>query len=290
MKKILLVLLMATLGMTVSGCGTANQSAGEETKPAETVAANTADDGYLPVDYPIVKTTAVAGDYVLAPSRTSVDEAFTKGLDNTTVIYYTAKMVTPGDAASVVQDLPGTSGKIPNSLIIPLKKGATAEKGDIILTWWQSGSGLMRAFVTEGGATPKVRYLDSFATGEETLLADSFIKLTGGLEPGVSVAYKNADSGRFEHAILANVAGDKAIILGFAGSLEVVDKSSLTVIPLSLDIKVGDTVLAPIISSYDTVTVKEIKADIGQITGEYKWVDEVKNEPFMFGDIIKELK
>ncbi|MFA7686139.1 MAG: hypothetical protein WCX95_05080 [Candidatus Gracilibacteria bacterium] len=294
MKKTLLALLLAVVVSTsLVGCGTAkpegDNTAADNGKTTEAVA-KTADNGYLPVDYPVVKTTAVAGDYVLAPSRTSVDEAFTKGLDQTTMTFYAAKMVTPGEAASVLEDLTGTKGTIPNSLIIPLKKGETADKGDTLLTWWQSGSGLMKAYVVEAGATPKIQYLDDFVTDQETLLADSFIKLTGELEPGVSVAAKDVEYGSFDHAVVANVAGDKVVIIGFADSVEVVDKANLTVLPLNPEVKVGDTVMAPIISSYDPVVVKEVKADIGQIIGEYTWVDEVKNEPFMFGEIVKELK
>lgn len=297
MKKTLLALLLAVVVSTsLVGCGATTPATDEAKTPADTATTTTeaptktADNGYIPVDYPLVKTTAVAGDYVLAPSRATVDEAFTKGLDQTTMTFYAAKMVTPGEAASVLEDLTGTKGTIPNSLIIPLTKGGTVEKGDSLLTWWQSGSGLMKAYVVEGGATPKVQYLDDFVTDQATLLADSFVKLTGELEPGVSVAVKDAQYGSFDHAVVANVSGDKVIVIGFASSVEVVDKANLTVLPLNPEVAVGDTVMAPIISSYDPVVVKEVKADIGQIIGEYKWVDEVKNEPFMFGEIVKELK
>jgi predicted small lipoprotein YifL len=294
MKKTLLaLLLMVAVSTSLVGCGTAKPTEGDkpaETEKTETAPAKTADNGYLPVDYPVVKTTAVTGDYVLAPSRTSVDEAFTKGLDQTTMTFYAAKMVTPGEAASAVEDLTSAKFTVPNSVIVPMTKGATAEKGDTLLTWWQSGSGLMKAYVVEGGATPKVQYLDDFVTDQETLLADSFSKVTGDLAPGVSVAVKDADYGTYDNAVVINVSGDKVLVLGFADSLEMVDKANLTVIPLDPGVAVGDTVLAPIISSYDPVVVKEVKADIGQIVGEYTWVDEVKNETFVYGELIKELK
>ena len=56
----------------------------------------------------------------------------------------------------------GQDIEMPNALIIPIPQGQTAKKGDIVLTWWQSGSGMERAIVTDDSnpASPKVCYLD----------------------------------------------------------------------------------------------------------------------------------
>ena len=52
--------------------------------------------------------------------------------------------------------------KVPNAYIVAIPPKQTAKKGDIILTWWQSGSGMNRAIVIDDtdASTPVVRYLD----------------------------------------------------------------------------------------------------------------------------------
>jgi hypothetical protein len=64
--------------------------------------------GEIPVPYPVVATTAQAGDYVLAPSRQFLDGAFAKGMDKQTFIFYAAQIVAPGPAESQVKSLAGT--------------------------------------------------------------------------------------------------------------------------------------------------------------------------------------
>lgn len=243
--------------------------------------------GQLSFTYPDVTLTAAEGDYVLAPSQVSVDEAFQKKEEKPVFIFYAAKVVTVGEKESTLEDLAGSTNSIPNALIVPIKPNQTSVKGDILLTWWQSGSGLMRAIVTEGGERPKVRYLDDFAKEEETLESDSFHKLTGVLEPGASVAVK--DGASYRQATLINVSGSKAIINGWGGSTSVVEASTLKALPVTFSAKVGDEVMAPVIGTYDKVIVKSIDAAVGQVVAEYEFAGEMSSETFFFGDVVKDL-
>jgi hypothetical protein len=112
-------------------------------------------------DFPKVGTTAKAGEYVLAPMYNWIKDAAEKGMDSTRFIWYVQKMATPDKENSELQFL-SERRKIPNPYIIPIPPKQTARKGDIVLTWWQSGSGMQRAIVVDDGdaSAPVVRYLD----------------------------------------------------------------------------------------------------------------------------------
>jgi len=293
MKTKLVPFLAALLTFTFVGC---TQQESEETvkeKIAEDIEETIEESieiepGTIPLDYPTVETSAEIGQYVLVPSREFLEDAFKEGAENSNFIFYAATMIEPGEVESLVEDLIGDQFTMPNSLIIPIKPTETAAVGDVVLTWWQSGSGMEQAIVTVEGPTPTVRYLDDFQEAEDVLLANSFHPLTGKIEPGNAVAVKQ-DNDSYELAEVINVADDKVLLSGFAGILEVANISDLTAIPSTIEVAVGDTVLAPIIDEFDEVTVTEVNAEIGQITGEYEWASEMTKEIFVFGEIIKSL-
>ena len=261
----------------------AEETEDEETEDAEEEV--THEPGEIPFDFPIVGTTAVAGQSVLAPDPETLEDAW-EDSGMAVFIFYSAEMVEPGDAESKIVDYFGEEFMVPNSLIVPLGEDDSAEVGDVVSTWWQSGSGMMKAIVTAGGSEPTVRYLDDWAEDEDTLEAGSFNLLGDTLEPGVSVA---ADmDGYYDHAVVISVAEGKVLLSGFAGSILVVDESDVVVMPATVDVAVGDTVWAPVIGTYDTVTVTEVMADIGQIKGSYEWAGESAEEVFVFGEIAPE--
>ncbi len=286
MKKISFLLLTILL---LTACGQvksepANEKSKTETKTEKVISL---EPGKTTLDYPIVTTTAQPGDYVLAASKSAFDEAIKNNDDSPILTFHPAKVLVAGEAESALEDLTGKKFSMPNSLIIPIKKADLVKKGDIVLTWLQSSSGLIeRALVLEEGENPKVRYLDEMYDYEENLLANSFHKLTGELEPGIGVATK--DGGRYYEGTVINIAGDKALISEFAGALRVEDTANLKVLPLKFDFKVGDTVMAPVIGAFQKVTVKEIKKEIGQIMGEYEFAGSKSVEPFVLGKITKE--
>lgn len=243
--------------------------------------------GKIPLDYPVVKTTAQPGEYVLTVSKSALDEAIKNKDDSPILSFYPAKVLTPGEEESELEDLTGKKFSMANSLIIPIAKADPIKKGEIILTWLQSSSGLIeRALVLEEGENPKVRYLDELYDYEENLLANSFHKLSGELEPGIGVAIK--DGSRYYEGTVINIAGEKALVSEFAGALRVEEISNLKILPLEINFKVGDTVMAPVIGAFQKVTVKEIKKEIGQIMGEYEFAGSKSLEPFVLGKITKE--
>lgn len=286
MKKFSFLILSI---IVLTACGQVKQEPESETPKTETEIEKpiTLEPGKIPLEYPIVKTTAQPGDYVLAASKSALDEAVKNKDDSPILAFHPAKVLVAGEAESALEDLAGKKFAMANSLIIPIKKADPVKKGDVVLTWLQSSSGLIeRALVLEEGENPKVRYLDEMYDYEENLLTNSFHKLTGELEPGIGVATK--DGGRYYEGTVINIAGDKALISEFAGALRVVDTATLKLLPLKFDFKVGDTVMAPVIGAFQKVLVKEIQKEIGQIMGEYEFAGSKSVEPFVLGKITKE--
>src|SRR5918993_4490373 len=147
-----------------------NTAAGNTSAPTGNANASTAEapkfnlkPGEIPFNgFPTVGTTAKADEVVLCPSYNWIQDAVTKGPDKVTFIFYSQKMIAPGEVESEVEFISPGKAKVPNAYIIPIPAAQKASVGDIVLTWWQSGSGMNRAIVVEAGdpSEPTVRYLD----------------------------------------------------------------------------------------------------------------------------------
>jgi hypothetical protein len=266
-----------------------------ETTPIEETTA--AAPGEIPYDYPTVATTAQAGDIVLAPSRDFLDAAFED--PSSTFIFYDAAMATPGAVESTIET-PFESVQMPNSLIIPIEGGQTAEPGDIILTWWQTGSGMQRAMVVEGGTpdAPRVMYLDldwdnpattddgtPIAQAEYDIEADTFHVLSEAGAPGTAVAYKEAGSSEYSHGIVINRTASQVLVSGFAGQLAVADAANVVDLPIEPVVAVGDSVWVPVIGTFSEGTVTEVNTETGRVTVEYDFAGSSETALFPFGDV-----
>ncbi len=248
--------------------------------------------GKLPVDYPILSTTAKAGDMVLAPSREFFDKAVAEGMDKATFTWYMAEMVEPGAGESKVKGLAGTEFSIPNSLIIAIPKGQTAAVGDVLLGHWESGSGMKRAIVVEGGTpeAPKVRYIDGEFKAEDapdTWQANRFRKVEPGA-PGVTVACK-ADGDKIDHGILVSATPKKLLSLGFAGALHVFDTADCMPIAPMTAVKAGDKVQIPYLGEYREATVTRVDGLNGRVLAKFEFGGAEKEEAVGFTDVASTL-
>lgn len=294
MKKLCLVICVA---LSLSACGSAEKS---ETKTAATnsgnsAPANTANNiakpGNSPAvdpnmqatfpfkDFPAVETTAKAGEVVLVPSYNWLQDANVKGADKTGMIWYQQKMSAPDKEMSEVEFLMGEKKKVPNAYIVAIPAEGKAKKGDIVLTWWQSGSGMERAIVVDDGnpSEPVVRYLDidydnpaksrdgktTIGQMEEKLKPNSFVKINAPMEAGTTVAVQ--DGADMKAAQVIRVAGDKVFVRGFAGITGVYDKSRCTSVPLRSSAKVGDKLKAVWVGSFKDGTVTKVDPKIGRV-------------------------
>lgn len=248
--------------------------------------------GEIPLPYPVVKTTAQPGDFVIAPAREFFDRAVADGLDKTGMIYYGAYMDKPGPAESQLKTLTGRVVTLPNALIVPIRRGEQAAVGDIVLGTWQSGSGLQRAIVVAGGtpAAPKVRYLDldydnpaGVGKKDDTLKADCFHKQRDGLIVGNVVAVKAP--GGYKRLLVVGVGGEKVLGIGFAGRLAVAAKADCTPLPIKPAVKAGDKVMIPSMGSFRPAVVDRVDAAIGRVFATYNFGGKPKTEAVAFGDV-----
>lgn len=151
--------------------------------------------------------------------------------------------------------------------------------------------------VVKGGTptAPKVLYLDmdfknpsGCAQKVDTLKEDSFHLLSKGWEPGTAIAYR--DSGRWKHAQVLRVSGNKVLALGFAGSLKSLDKEDCRPLPVSPPaLKPGKRVMAR--TPYGTLEpaiVEKIDNPIGRVF--VKFQGGAKNQiAVAFGDLTEKL-
>lgn len=306
------LLLVSCLLLVSLACGTkdanvanstnVNGNAATPTASANTNAADaprsTLKPGEIPYNgFPTVGTTAKADEVVLCPSFNWIEDAATKGPDKVTFIFYDQKMIAPGDVESEVEFLSPGKRKVSNAYIIPIPAGQTAKVGDIVLTWWQSGSGMQRAIVVEASdpSEPTVRYLDidydnpaksrdgktTIGQMDEKLKPNSFVKLNNAWESGTIVAVNDGASKKKAHVI--RVAGDKVLAMGFGGSLKVYDKSACTPVPVKPVVKAGDKVKAPIYGSFQNVTVSKVDSRNGRVFVKPETGDE---KAIAFGDVM----
>jgi|GEM_PF-2111976 len=212
-------------------------------------------------DFPAAKTKARAGEYVLAPSMEAAEIS-----KDSAVIYYSRTMVTPGITESTIKS-PFKQFKMPNSLLIAIPKGQIARKGDIVLTWWQSGSGMMRAYVVNASnpREPVVCYLDD-GKKQEKIKTDSFVKISEMLTPGASIGFWDDSWRRWNHATLINVSEGKAIVVGFGGKMSIHNLKDCLPVPVSPKVKVGDEVYVLEFSSFKKAAVKKVDYNIGFVT------------------------
>ena len=223
------------------------------------------------------------GELVLAPYtfyKSAIDDK--EDLTKKNLIVYKTNLVKAGPEKSVVNYM--EDYELPNSLIIGIPEGATAKKGDIVLTWWQSGSGMNRAIVRDDSdpTSPKVDYLDmdlklnddgtlsGFAESHanEQLKPNTFIVLHDGQwEPGAQVAHMN-DWGKWVAATLIKATDDKVLVQDFGSKIAAYPRSDCKLIPLSDEgIKAGDEVFGAPINTYETFTVEKVDKERGRVWG-----------------------
>ena len=292
--------LLFLMGLSGIGCGESQERGEAEQVGAEGETAKEPTSSF-PFEFPMVSTSGEVGEYVLTPSRKSFDEAVEEGADKATFTFYTATMEEVGEEESNVRSLSGKDYTISNNLIIPLGKGATAKKGDILLTWWQSGSGMKRAIVVDDAnpAEPVVRYLDikldnpakrdgvPLGELEEQLKPNSFRVMKSAWEPGTIVVVR--DGSRQKHLQIIRVEGESILVRGFAGKMKVVKRSDATPVPIIPDVAEGDNVWIEHIGSFREGVVKRIDKRNGRVFVEFEFAGKTKEKGSPFGDVIKEL-
>lgn len=296
MKPSLLIAILASAAV-ISGCGgaatnTGNSSANnaavakapekKEEKPAVTLK-----PGEVPFDgMSNVPTAAKAGDIVLTIDEAKIAE-IAGGAKDPTAIFNNRVMVAPGELESEVEDSFKKKYKVANAYIIAIPKGQKAKVGDVVLTWWQSGGGMMRGYVTDAAnpAEPTVRYLGMSPREDKSdkLKPDSFIVVNSEWAPGAPVVSKDANGTEFAYILRVN--GDKVLLSGFGRKLRLRSKTDLTPIAYKPAFKVGDEVKASFMSSFDPATVVAIDPKTGKV--KVKRIRPEEEKDLDFGEVTK---
>lgn len=201
-----------------------------------------------------------------------------EGFDNKVMIFYKTTIEKVGKEKTLVSDFHKDT-EVPNALVIPLDKTAKAKKGDVVLTWWQTGSGMQRAIVVDdtNPTEPVVCYLDqnwpdnpdASKVAEkqkgEPLKPGTFNVVKGGKwEPGEQVAYH--DKGEWCYGRLVHTDGDKVLLSVFASYLVSTTKDRCKLIPFKEKIKVGDKVSGIFVRYYRPgFTVVKVDNDHGRV-------------------------
>lgn len=244
--------------------------------------------------FPDVPTSAKPGEFVLVPSYTWIESGANS--DKTTFIFYKQQMVAPGAVASRVKFMTPGEREVPNSYIVAIPKGARAKAGDIVLTWWQSGSGMKRAIVMSAtdAARPVVRYLDiaydnpaksrDKKTGigqmEEQLEADSFVQLKAG-DPGSVFRCGTGDNAERWQLIVSAATGEQ-LMLGFSGKLKRFTKGECSAMPLKPTAKAGQMASVEMFGRFRKVKIERVDEKIGRV---FVLGYDKKERAVAFGDV-----
>lgn len=287
-KNIIIASLFAGAFLTTISCG--NKKVDGPNPDADSTEVNEGDKAKAsnvdpwPWDFPRdVKVDVEKGQTVLTPSYYQEYLKEGKELSKKTYVFYSAEVKEPGVGSTKVEHI-GKEYDVPNALIIPLPSDATAKVGDILLTWWQSGSGLKRAIVTDASdpKAPTVSYLDlswSIKDGEvkkfkedEKIKPGTFRVLKEGeWAPGMQVAYE--EDGQKKAGYIISLTDDKVLISGFAGHIYVAKRSDCKLISLKPSFKPGDKVFGVYVDSYeDKFTVKKFDKKNGRV-----WLEDNRN-------------
>jgi hypothetical protein len=251
--------------------------------------------GEVPFEFPQIPTTAGKGEFVLAPSKAWIDEAFAKEASTQTFVYYGAWMLAPGATASKVKTLPGQTATLPNAMILPVGSGESSKPGDVVLTAWASGSGLERAIVVGGEATrPMVRYLDidfdnpsGWGQKDDELPEKTFHVLHKPGELGTTLACKDGE--RSVRWVLVARSKDRLLGLGFGGRMKVLDDKACRPLPIYPKPKPGDTVFVPVLGNFVEAKVVKVEARLGRVVCKHDFGGKQQEVAVGFGNVASSL-
>jgi hypothetical protein len=252
-------------------------------------------DGRLPFEYDTVAMSAAPGDMVLAPPRPWLDNAIERGVEEQPFVFFRAELLEPGKRGSVVKTPSGRIEQIPNALLIPIRKGEQVRPGQVVLTTWQSGTGLQRAMVVKGGTpeSPNVHYLDlqykhPSGIGKETerLAPNTFHRLEKPGEPGTSVACREGELHR--HYIVIHTGATRLIGLGFAGRLRVIPRAAC--VSLEVTPHIDDTPLfVPVMGVFQQARVRHYEEELGRVFVRYSHGGEDAEDVFGIVNVTRSL-
>jgi len=192
-----------------------------------------------------------------------------------------------------------------SSQVIPLGPATEeASEGDILLSWWQTGSGMQRCYVVDASdpTRPLVKYLDidldsptnsdGIGIGSATpqLKAGTFSvlsKATQDFPPGSGAACRERGSwASITYTQIISTSADKLLGLGFAGRVTSYPIEGCVAVPVSASFADGDTVFASdTFLNMREATIVRFDPELGR----YYVVFSSDEEPIAIGGLIDNL-
>ncbi len=234
----------------------------------------------------------ITGAYVLAPSQIFLTHTADDSMK--VLVLYPRRLKSFQQNICEVSYY-DSSYTVPTKYVIPFPLHEKAKKGDFVLTWWQSGIGMQRAYVVNDSNPyePVVRYLDldMYSNGQapesrEQLKPGSFRVINKPLQPGTAIAVHKRGA-VYEYNIVINVVGDTVIAVNWSKILHVFPKSKVIPNPPDNSFKVGDVVWVPVYGLYTYGTVLGIKDGCAQVQVKILGQKQINCVPLL--DIFKKL-
>ena len=209
--------------------------------------------GRIPFEFPVVSTTARAGDFVLAVPSKWIREAFRRG-----------ESARPGDVVLTSW----ASGFGMQRAMVVRGKSRRRPRVRYLDMKYENPAGLARE--------------------TDTLAPHTFHKLRGRWEPGTAVAIRD-DEG-FRHGIVVARHEQKLLTIGFGRKMEVVPRSDCVPLPIRPRLRRGDEVSVPYLGRFYPGVVKRVSIRIGRVFVTFQPEGKNRTLGVGFGNVIRLLR
>ena len=259
----------ATASVAVAGSTAPSSSAAAVASPASSAPL----PRLLPIDYPRVPTTAVAGQKAFGLNRQQLERSLAEsaaGKHYVAAPFVPVTVLEPGPEQSLVQK-GGDKYLLPNAVIVPIRRGERAAVGDIIVAGWVwtvgivvGGSATAPVFRTLDGAMSPTG--DTLYSTDETGEPDTFMKLRGVVEPGQPVAAR--DGAGYKLVRVIHARNDIVLTTELTGALSVYPRTDLVPMPLDPRVMPGDSAWVPSVAGFAQAKVVSVDARLGRVWAE----------------------
>ena len=250
-------------------------------------------DSIKTVEFKYDTTLYHAGNYVLAPSRQFLKKYKENKDSATALVLYPQILEKFGPEKSLVEYY-DTVLAVKNEFLIPLPDGQPAHKGDFVVTWWQSGTAMQRAYIVKAKDSlhPYARYIDFDWFGEdgydtliERLNRNTFRVISKPLDPGSSIAVKKGSLYNFYKVI--NSFGDSIVALDWSGKLAFFKRDSVLPNAVHKQLDIGEQVWIPVFGIYTRGLVKNVDNGMADVVINFLGDAVVRRIPVL--DVRKKL-
>ncbi len=234
----------------------------------------------------------IPGAYVLAPSQLFLSQP---SYDSMKVLVFYPRRLKKFQGLNCIVSFYDSSYAVPAKFVIPFPLKQKARKGDLVLTWWQSGIGMQRAYVVNDSNPfqPIVRYLDldMYSNGKgkesiEKLKPGTFRLIDRPLQPGTAIAVHKRGA-VYEYNVVVNVIGDTVVAVNWSKILHVYPRRKVIPNPPRHTFKSGDIVWVPVYGLYTYGTLLSVKDGCAEVQVKVLGQNEIKCVPVV--DIFKHL-